>query len=1006
MGVVSLAIMDQTEKQIQAKTQEEVYAVIMTATDMAGEDGVNPGETVMLPLDQMFTPTMGYSITYGFEMEGMGVAEAAIMDGTNLEVTAMGEGQAKFTVTATATPAASGVEILPQTRANVAQVLFPIDVVLKVLSIDVTADPMMIDEGMTTMVMATANRNVTEDTMVALSIVGAVDMAPEAIMIEAGMDSGYVELTATADDDTENATVTVVAIHSAIEGGSKTIEITVNDTTDPPEPPTPTTYTLTAPESVMEGGEVEIDVKASQMVAEDTMIDLVLGAGSADADDYTVESLVIPAGSDTGGATLMATEDTLVEGDETLTLNGMMGNVVVGSVMLTITDNDMEDPPAPPTVTVKSQADVAAVFADATGANWMVGDDAMVDMSMLFDTESTSVVYSGMSSNEMAVTASSSGTMLTLMAIDAGDSTIMVTATDTVSSDSASASADVTVNLETLVVTVEPSANMVDEGGSVTITASTNRAVTAETMLAVTVTGDTAAVEADEMITIPMAGTSGTAMVMAVEDDDSADAMVSVVVTGAALGSPVTIDIAITDNDPTVSGKSQAEVTALFVTAVAMAGGADSWLPDGDAATVDMSELFSTNGSPTLEYMAMSSAEDMVMASASGSMLTLTPMETGSATITVTATDTSGDADDTASVSAMVTVGVLPLEIMVSPTTADLTEGETVDITATANKMVDANVEVMLIRDGASTAGDDDYSLMPVMITIMAGDVSGMATLTATDDDDVEGNESLRLTGTVGGMSAGMVMITIEDNDVETTYSLQASADMVEEGGAAVTITATANQMVRGNTEVMVMRDGSSQAGADDYSLEPALITIMDGAMSGTAMLTATDDYDVEGNESLTLNGMVGDMNAGSVMVTVVDNDVETTYTLSGPMDPNVAEGMSAELTVMASQMVRMDTTVMIMRDASSTGGDADFTAAAVTIMAGTDMGTTMVMAVEDNMMEDMEMLTLYGMVGDMRTNSVTLNLWDAAVPALPLIAQLLLAAFLAIGGYRRYLRR
>ena len=65
-----------------------------------------------------------------------------------------------------------------------------------------------------------------------------------------------------------------------------------------------------------------------------------------------------------------------------------------------------------------------------------------------------------------------------------------------------------------------------------------------------------------------------------------------------------------------------------------------------------------------------------------------------------------------------------------------------------------------------------------------------------------------------------------------------------------------------------------------------------------------------------------------------------------------------------------------------------------------------MVMAVEDNMMEDMEMLTLYGMVGDMSTNSVTLNLWDAAVPALPLIAQLLLAAFLAIGGYRRYLRR
>ena len=36
----------------------------------------------------------------------------------------------------------------------------------------------------------------------------------------------------------------------------------------------------------------------------------------------------------------------------------------------------------------------------------------------------------------------------------------------------------------------------------------------------------------------------------------------------------------------------------------------------------------------------------------------------------------------------------------------------------------------------------------------------------------------------------------------------------------------------------------------------------------------------------------------------------------------------------------------------------------------------------------------------------VKLYLWDAAVPALPIIAQLLLAGILGIGGYRRYLRR
>ena len=42
----------------------------------------------------------------------------------------------------------------------------------------------------------------------------------------------------------------------------------------------------------------------------------------------------------------------------------------------------------------------------------------------------------------------------------------------------------------------------------------------------------------------------------------------------------------------------------------------------------------------------------------------------------------------------------------------------------------------------------------------------------------------------------------------------------------------------------------------------------------------------------------------------------------------------------------------------------------------------------------------------DGQTGMLTLTIWDAAVPALPVAAQLLLAALLAVGGCRRYLRR
>ena len=136
---------------------------------------------------------------------------------------------------------------------------------------------------------------------------------------------------------------------------------------------------------------------------------------------------------------------------------------------------------------------------------------------------------------------------------------------------------------------------------------------------------------------------------------------------------------------------------------------------------------------------------------------------------------------------------------------------------------------------------------------------------------------------------------------------------------------------------------------------------------------------------------------------------------LEGPEDMNLVEGgMGGMVTATANRAVTEDVTVMLMRDrAMSSASDDDFMAEAIMIEAGEMMGSTMVMAVEDDMMENMnnmpEELVLYGMTEGMAgevMGEVKFYIWDAAVPALPIIAQLLLAAFLAFGGYRRYRRR
>ena len=295
-------------------------------------------------------------------------------------------------------------------------------------------------------------------------------------------------------------------------------------------------------------------------------------------------------------------------------------------------------------------------------------------------------------------------------------------------------------------------------------------------------------------------------------------------------------------------------------------------------------------------------------------------------------------------------------------------------------------------------------------VMLQAGDMAGDAEITVTAHASMPSGVTI-LDQTDPTEASVTFRVTVEDmplEPLEITLSTDPMDGMVEEGGM-VTVMAAANRMDAANIEVMLMRDAASTASDDDFSFDApqmGVITIMAGDMMGELTLTATDDYDVEGMEMLTLVGMMGDMMVGSVTIEIADNDMETTYTLSGPEDMNIAEGMSAMLTVTASQMVRMDTEVMIMRDGASSATDADFTAESVMIMEGETTGTTMVMAVEDDMAEEMEMLTLYGMVDDMATNSVDFYLWDAAVPALPLIAQLLLAALLGLGGYRRYLRR
>ena len=146
------------------------------------------------------------------------------------------------------------------------------------------------------------------------------------------------------------------------------------------------------------------------------------------------------------------------------------------------------------------------------------------------------------------------------------------------------------------------------------------------------------------------------------------------------------------------------------------------------------------------------------------------------------------------------------------------------------------------------------------------------------------------------------------------------------------------------------------------------------------------------------------------------------TLELSGPEDgTNLVEGGRAHangtagtvtVRATANRPVTEEVTVTLLPDRAMSDATAtadDFTADPIVIEAGETTGLTVVIAVEDETAEGMEELVLFGVAagnaGEV-TGEVRLRLWDAAVPALPVIAQLLLAAFLLWVSGRRYLLR
>ena len=526
----------------------------------------------------------------------------------------------------------------------------------------------------------------------------------------------------------------------------------------------------------------------------------------------------------------------------------------------------------------------------------------------------SNVVYSA-SSSDPSVRVSTSGAAVTVTAVSAGSATVRVdarvrdsSASSAVSqtrADEAAVEQVVTVTDLPLRValTADPAA-AVEEGGQVTLTASASRAVLAgeDATVRLTVVGPVVSPPSSVSIAV---GATTAAAVLTVQDDDEVKDLgsVTVVATGGSLATdPTRLDVAVTEDD--------VETTYRYTFTAA-------------AARV---------------------------------------REGGAVTLAVTAT----------------------------PAVAE----ETV---------------VALTAFPVSLAAD--YTLEPASITLAPGTTSGTAELRVTDDDEVEDTETLTVTATgPDKVLIGTVEIMLVDNDGSSVVA-KPQAEVDKAFDDAVGAVAGADGWTAGDRAAVLdartlftVAEGAAVTYAA-MSSNSAVVTAATSATTVTLEPLAAGAATITVTATDSASGAIATVSSGVTVSAAV-----VTYTLFGPTDPNLVEGRSYELKVTASTAATTDAAFTLRRDrAASDAGDDDFTLepASIVVTAGATEGTAVLTVADDGVDEGSEALVLFAetAAGD-EVGSLTFTLWEAAVPALPLAAQLLLAVFLAVGVYRRHRRR
>ena len=732
--------------------------------------------------------------------------------------------------------------------------------------------------------------------------------------------------TVTLTDDDSYPAITLSADPSSVSEGASATSVTV---------------TATAASAISSARTVTVSVGGSGTASP--------GTDYATVADFSI-TIAANATSGTGTFELTPTQDTSVEGSETIGVAGSSASSTVTGTTVNLTDDDthaitlsaspssVSESKASETISVTATLNVART--SVTTVTVKVGEstdeatsgtdyEAVSDFTITIAANATSgtgtftfkpktdTAYEGFESVTISGTTSQSGGGVNAFGANAANTSIPVTNTSLSIHDSS--------NYPAVTLSVSPSSVGEEDGAtSVTVTATAASAIGSSREVTISVGGSGTATSgtdytavSDFIVKIAANATSGTGtFTLTPADDSTVEGSETIGIAGSSLSTTVTgTTLTLTDDDTatvTVNDASTTEGNDMTFTVtldIQVAGGltvtpdfTDVTATEGTDYDENTTALtFTGNANETKTFTVSATQDDVVEGnetftvglSVSGTTLTgsITSTDTGTGTIE---SGTGGDQD-----TATLTIN-----------DASASEGDGITFTVTLSEAVQGGLTVTPSYTNG-TAASDDYTTNTTALTF-TGTKGETETFTVSTDEDavLEANETFTVSMTVSGTTLGNSITSTDtgtgtinnDDSAEVTVN-DANADE----GESMTFTVTLSEAVQGGLTVTPDFTDVTAVEGTDYDENTTALTFT-GTKGETKTFTVSTDEDavLEANETftvgLTVSGTTLSLTVSDTGTGTINNDDSAAVTIN---DDDADEGDDITFTVTLSEAVQ-----------------------------------------------------------------------------------------------------